>query len=164
MSSPVPPITSKTKVAIIGSGNIGTDLMIKVMRLSNVLEMGAFVGIDPESDGLKRAERLGVPISAGGIDGLVALPEFADVKIVFDATSAGAHKKHDAILQRHGKRIIDLTPAAIGPYTIPPVNGDANLDASNLNMVTCGGQATIPMAPSTCCGWARGKTRCRNWA
>ena len=135
----------KTKVAIIGSGNIGTDLMIKVMRLSDVLEMGAFVGIDPESDGLKRAERLGVPITAGGIDGLVALPGFQDIEIVFDATSAGAHKKHNEILQSHGKRVIDLTPAAIGPYTIPAVNGDANLDALNVNMVTCGGQATIPI-------------------
>jgi acetaldehyde dehydrogenase len=135
----------KTKVAIIGSGNIGTDLMIKIMRLSKVLEMGAFVGIDPESDGLKRAARMGVPITAGGIDGLVAMPEFADIKIVFDATSAGAHKKNNAILQAHGKRVIDLTPAAIGPYTIPSVNGDANLDAPNVNMVTCGGQATIPI-------------------
>jgi acetaldehyde dehydrogenase len=136
---------ARTKVAIIGSGNIGTDLMMKVMRLSNVLEMGAFVGIDPESDGLKRAERMGVAITAGGIDGLVAMPEFADIAIVFDATSAGAHKKHSEILLAHGKRVIDLTPAAIGPYTIPPVNGDANLDAPNVNMVTCGGQATIPM-------------------
>lgn len=135
----------KIKVAIIGSGNIGTDLMIKVMRLSTVLEMGAFVGIDPESDGLKRADRLGVPITAGGIEGLVALPNFAEIEIVFDATSAGAHKKHNDILQAHGKRVIDLTPAAIGPYTIPPVNGEANLGAPNVNMVTCGGQATIPM-------------------
>jgi acetaldehyde dehydrogenase len=135
----------KTKVAIIGSGNIGADLMIKVMRLSDVLEMGAFVGIDPESDGLKRAARMGVPITAGGIDGLVAMPEFKDIAIVFDATSAGAHKKHDAILQAHGKRVIDLTPAAIGPYTIPAINGEANLDAPNVNMVTCGGQATIPI-------------------
>jgi acetaldehyde dehydrogenase len=138
-------MSSKTKVAIIGSGNIGTDLMIKIMRLSKALEMGAFVGIDPESDGLKRAERLGVPITAGGIDGLVALPNFNEIEIVFDATSAGAHANHNAILQAHGKRVIDLTPAAIGPYTIPPVNGDANLDAPNVNMVTCGGQATIPM-------------------
>ncbi len=134
-----------TKVAIIGSGNIGTDLMIKVMRLSDVLEMGAFVGIDPESDGLKRAERLGVPITAGGIDGLMAMPGFHDIEIVFDATSAGAHKHHSEVLIAAGKRVIDLTPAAIGPYVIPPVNGEAHLDASNVNMVTCGGQATIPM-------------------
>jgi acetaldehyde dehydrogenase len=137
--------SAKTKVAIIGSGNIGTDLMIKIMRLSKVLEMGAFVGIDPESDGLKRAARLGVPITAGGINGLVAMPEFDDIQIVFDATSAGAHKKHSEILIARGKRVIDLTPAAIGPYTIPTVNGDLNLDAPNVNMVTCGGQATIPI-------------------
>jgi acetaldehyde dehydrogenase len=136
---------AKTKVAIIGSGNIGTDLMIKVMRLSKVLEMGAFVGIDPESDGLKRAARMGVPITHKGIDGLIAMPEFADIEIVFDATSAGAHKRNNELLQAHGKRVIDLTPAAIGPYTVPPVNGEANLDAANVNMVTCGGQATIPI-------------------
>jgi acetaldehyde dehydrogenase len=136
---------AKTKVAIIGSGNIGTDLMIKIMRLSNLLEMGAFVGIDAESDGLQRAARMGVPITAGGIDGLIAMPEFADIEIVFDATSAGAHKRHSELVLAAGKRMIDLTPAAIGPYTIPPVNGDANLDAPNVNMVTCGGQATIPI-------------------
>jgi acetaldehyde dehydrogenase len=119
--------------------------MIKIMRLSKVLEIGAFVGIDVESDGLKRAARLGVPVTAGGIEGLVAMPEFAAIKIVFDATSAGAHQKHSEILLRHGKRVIDLTPAAIGPYTIPSVNGETNLDAPNVNMVTCGGQATIPI-------------------
>lgn len=136
---------AKMKVAIIGSGNIGTDLMVKVMRLSDVLEMGAFVGVDPESDGLKRAERLGVPTTAKGIDGLLAMPEFKNIMIVFDATSAGAHKHHDEVLRAHGKRVIDLTPAAIGPYTIPTVNGDAHLDSPNVNMVTCGGQATIPI-------------------
>ena len=135
----------KTKVAIIGSGNIGTDLMIKIMRLSGTLEMGAFVGIDPESDGLKRAARLGVPITAEGIDGLIAMPEFRDIAIVFDATSAGAHERHNALLQQHGKRVVDLTPAAIGPYVVPPVNGEGNLDAHNVNMVTCGGHATIPI-------------------
>ncbi|CAH0356596.1 Acetaldehyde dehydrogenase [Sphingobium sp. CECT 9361] len=136
---------TKTKVAIIGSGNIGTDLMIKVMRLSDTLEMAAFVGIDPESDGLKRARRMGVPITPGGVEGLIAMPEFSEIEIVFDATSAGAHKHHDSLLRAAGKRVIDLTPAAIGPYTIPPVNGSANLDAPNVNMVTCGGQATIPI-------------------
>ncbi|MEV5021560.1 MULTISPECIES: acetaldehyde dehydrogenase (acetylating) [unclassified Sphingobium] len=135
----------KTKVAIIGSGNIGTDLMIKVLRLSNVLEMGVMVGIDPASDGLARASRMGVATTHEGIDGLLAMPEFADVEIVFDATSAGAHKRNSELVLAAGKRMIDLTPAAIGPYTIPPVNGEANLDAANVNMVTCGGQATIPM-------------------
>ena len=136
---------SKIKVAIIGSGNIGTDLMIKVMRLSTVLEMGVMVGIDPESDGLKRAARMGVAITSGGIDGLIAMPEFERIGIVFDATSAGAHPRNSELVLAAGKRMIDLTPAAIGPYTIPPVNGEANLDARNLNMVTCGGQATIPI-------------------
>lgn len=136
---------SKTKVAIIGSGNIGTDLMIKVMRLSEVLEMGVMVGIDPASDGLARAQRMGVATTHEGIDGLIAMPEFADIGIVFDATSAGAHKRNSALVLAAGKRMIDLTPAAIGPFTIPPVNGDANLDAPNVNMVTCGGQATIPI-------------------
>ncbi|MEH6756693.1 MAG: acetaldehyde dehydrogenase (acetylating) [Parasphingorhabdus sp.] len=138
-------MTGKTKVAIIGSGNIGTDLMIKVLRLSETLEMGAMVGIDPASDGLARASRMNVATTAEGIDGLVKMPEFADIEIVFDATSAGAHAHHNEILQAHGKIVIDLTPAAIGPYTIPAVNGDANLDAPNVNMVTCGGQATIPI-------------------
>ncbi|WP_397584843.1 acetaldehyde dehydrogenase (acetylating) [Sphingorhabdus sp.] len=138
-------LAKKTKVAIIGSGNIGTDLMIKIMRLSDVLEMGAFVGIDPESDGLKRAARMGVSTTAEGIDGLIAMAEFADIEIVFDATSASAHKRNSELVLGAGKRMIDLTPAAIGPFTIPSVNGDANLDAPNVNMVTCGGQATIPI-------------------
>jgi acetaldehyde dehydrogenase len=136
---------NKTQVAILGSGNIGTDLLIKVMRLSKTLTVGAFVGIDAESDGLKRAARLGVPVTAGGIDGLVAMPGFDDIEIVFDATSAAAHARHDRVLRAHGKRIIDLTPAAIGPFVIPSVNGDAHLDEPNVNMVTCGGQATIPI-------------------
>ena len=137
--------TNKVKVGIIGSGNIGTDLMIKVLRNAKHLEMGAMVGIDPASDGLARAERMGVPITAEGIDGLVAMPGFKDIRIVFDATSAGAHAKHNAVLQEHGVQVIDLTPAAIGPYVIPSINLDEKLDATNINMVTCGGQATIPM-------------------
>lgn len=135
----------RTKVAIIGSGNIGTDLMIKIMRLSKVLEMGAMVGIDPDSPGLARAARLGVPITSGGIEGLVAMPEFAGIRIAFDATFAGAHRHHDAVLRLHGKTVIDMTPAAVGPYVIPPVNGAEHLDAPNVNMVTCGGQATVPI-------------------
>lgn len=136
---------AKTKVAIIGSGNIGTDLMIKIMRLSDVLEMGVMAGIDPESDGLARAKRMGVATTHEGIDGLLKMPEFADVEIVFDATSAGAHKRNSELVLVAGKRMVDLTPAAIGPYVIPPVNGDMCLDAKNVNMVTCGGQATIPI-------------------
>ncbi|MBA84948.1 acetaldehyde dehydrogenase (acetylating) [Thalassobius sp. S69A] len=136
---------SKIKCAIIGSGNIGTDLMIKIMRMSSVLEMGAMVGIDPASDGLARAKRLGVATTHEGIEGLTKLPEYADIRIVFDATSAGAHKRHNEVLQKDGKQVIDLTPAAIGPFTVPAVNIDANLAETNVNMVTCGGQATIPM-------------------
>ncbi|QDK35690.1 MULTISPECIES: acetaldehyde dehydrogenase (acetylating) [Sphingomonadaceae] len=136
---------AKVKVAIIGSGNIGTDLMIKIMRTSDILEMAAFVGIDPESEGLKRAERLGVAITSDGIEGLVRLPCWPDIGLVFDATSAGAHARHNEVVTSAGKVMIDLTPAAIGPYVIPVVNGDAHLDAPNVNMVTCGGQATIPI-------------------
>ncbi len=142
MSGPVP---SRTMVAIIGSGNIGTDLLIKIQRTSTLLQVGAFVGIDAGSEGLRRAQRLDVPVTADGIDGFLRMPEFRDIDIVFDATNAGAHAKHDAILRAHGKRVIDLTPAAVGPYTVPVVNGDAHLDAPNVNMVTCGGQATIPI-------------------
>jgi acetaldehyde dehydrogenase len=137
--------SKKIKVAIIGSGNIGTDLMIKIIRTSNILEMGAFVGIDPESDGLKRAEQLGVATTSQGVEGLVAMPVWPEIRIVFDATSAAAHKKHYEACLRDDKTIIDLTPAAIGPYVIPVVNGEEHLDARNVNMVTCGGQATIPI-------------------
>jgi acetaldehyde dehydrogenase len=136
---------AKVKCAIIGSGNIGTDLMIKIMRTSKNLEMGAMVGIDPNSDGLARAARLGVPVTHEGIEGLLKLPNYKEIQVVFDATSAGAHIKNNALLQRDGKKVIDLTPAAIGPFTIPVINGDANIDEPNVNMVTCGGQATIPM-------------------
>jgi acetaldehyde dehydrogenase len=107
--------------------------------------MAAFVGIDPESDGLLRASKLGVATTHEGIDGLVAMAEWEDIGIVFDATSAGAHKKISEICLAAGKVIIDLTPAAIGPYVIPVVNGEDHLDAQNVNMVTCGGQATIPI-------------------
>lgn len=136
---------TKISCAIIGSGNIGTDLMIKVMRTSKHLTMGAMVGIDPASDGLARAARLGVPTTHEGIEGLLKLPNYKDIKVVFDATSAKAHVSNNAILQKDGKKVIDLTPAAIGPFTIPVINGDANLSEPNVNMVTCGGQATIPI-------------------
>ena len=136
----------KTKVAIIGSGNIGTDLMIKILRTSDVLEMSVMVGIDPASDGLARAERMGVATTHEGVDGLIAMPDWADIEIVFDATSAKAHLyNNDKIKAFPGKKMVDLTPAAVGPYLIPPVNMDALRDVDNVNMVTCGGQATIPM-------------------
>ncbi|MCM1011723.1 MULTISPECIES: acetaldehyde dehydrogenase (acetylating) [unclassified Brevibacterium] len=134
-----------TKVAIIGSGNIGTDLMFKVMRLSTALEMGMLVGIDPDSDGLARARSMGVPTTHDGVEGLIASPDFDDIAIVFDATSAAAHRTNAEKLLPHGKRLVDLTPAALGPYVVPAVNLDAHLDAADVNMVTCGGQATIPI-------------------
>lgn len=137
----------KVKVAVIGSGNIGTDLMIKIMRHGKRLEMAAMVGIDAQSDGLARAKRLGVATTHEGVEGLTRLPGFADIDIVFDATSAGAHVRNDAILRKlkPGIRMIDLTPAAIGPYCVPVANLEDHLGALNLNMVTCGGQATIPI-------------------
>jgi len=135
------------KAAIIGSGNIGTDLMIKILRGSGILEIAAMVGIDPASDGLARAGRLGVTPIATGVDGLIADPVFADIEIVFDATSAGAHRTNAErlIAAKPAIRLIDLTPAAIGPYCVPVVNLDDNIDAQNVNMVTCGGQATVPI-------------------
>ncbi|MGE8278943.1 MAG: acetaldehyde dehydrogenase (acetylating) [Stenotrophomonas sp.] len=135
------------KAAIVGPGNIGTDLMIKILRHGKHIEMAALVGIDPASDGLARAARMGVPTIASGVAGLIASELFADIDIVFDATSASAHIANDALLRqaKPGIRVVDLTPAAIGPYCVPTVNLDANLDAANVNMVTCGGQATIPM-------------------
>jgi acetaldehyde dehydrogenase len=133
------------KVAIIGSGNIGTDLMFKVIRLSEVLEMGVLVGIDPTSDGLARAQRLGIATTADGVEGLIAMPQFGDIEVIFDATSAGAHVHNARLLAPYGKRLVDLTPAAIGPFVVPAVNMDEHLDAPDVNMVTCGGQATIPV-------------------
>jgi acetaldehyde dehydrogenase len=135
----------KHKVAIIGSGNIGTDLMVKILRNTKVLEMGVFVGIDPESDGLRRAQNMGVATTHEGIEGLVNHPMFPEIEIVFDATSAKSHIRHAEILRQHGKRVIDLTPAAVGPYVVPVSNLDEHIDADNVNMVTCGGQATIPV-------------------
>lgn len=135
----------KIKCAIIGSGNIGTDLMIKLMRNAEYVELAAMVGADPHSDGLARAARFGFEITADSIEGLLKLPSFKEIKIVFDATSAGAHAHHNAVLQQHGIQVLDLTPAALGPYVVPVVNLDQHLNAQNINMVTCGGQATIPM-------------------
>ena len=136
---------SKVKAAIIGSGNIGTDLLIKIKRRSDILEVGAMVGIDPTSDGLARAQRMGVATTHEGLEGLTRMPVWKDIGVLFDATSAGAHKHHAKLAADAGKLMVDLTPAAIGPYVVPVVNGDAHIEAPNVNMVTCGGQATIPI-------------------
>ncbi len=137
----------KIKAAIIGSGNIGSDLMLKILRQARHLEISVMVGIDPASDGLERARRLGVATTHEGVEGLLRMPQFAEIQIVFDATSATAHVRNDALLRqaRPGIRLIDLTPAAIGPYCVPVVNLEHNLDQLNVNLITCGGQATIPM-------------------
>jgi acetaldehyde dehydrogenase len=135
----------KVKAAIIGSGNIGTDLMMKMIKYPQNMELAAVVGIDPASEGLALAREHGVATTHEGLAGLRTLPCYNDIRIVFDATSAYAHKSHDESLRADGIRVVDLTPAAIGPFTVPPVNMEANLDAPNVNMVTCGGQATIPM-------------------
>ncbi|QOC94911.1 acetaldehyde dehydrogenase (acetylating) [Micromonospora craniellae] len=132
------------KVAVIGSGNIGTDLMMKVLR-SDVLSMGAMVGIDPRSDGLARADKLGVPTTAEGVRGLLGIPELAEIAVVFDATSARAHVANYEQLRETGIPVVDLTPAAIGPLVVPAVNLAELAHEPNVNMVTCGGQATIPI-------------------
>ena len=137
---------NKIKIAIVGPGNIGTDLMIKVIRNSEKLEMAAMVGIDPKSDGLARAKKMGFLTTSEGLTGLEKLPEWSDIKLIFDATSAKAHNYNWGIVEKYpDKRIVDLTPAAIGPYLIPPVNFEVSQKVRNVNMVTCGGQATIPI-------------------
>lgn len=133
---------TKLKAGIIGSGNIGTDLMYKIER-SDVLEMSVMIGIDAASDGLKRAKDRGYETIATGINGLMERLDLVD--IVFDATSAYAHEENSRLLTGAGKKVIDLTPAAIGPFVVPPVNLTEHLEKNNVNMVTCGGQATIPM-------------------
>ncbi len=135
-------LMDKVKVAILGSGNIGTDLMIKLGR-SEVLELTTVIGIDPESDGLRKAKELGYETIDTGIKGFLERSELAD--IVFDATSAKAHVRHAKLLREAGKQVLDLTPAAVGPLVVPPVNIKEHVDADNINLITCGGQATIPM-------------------
>jgi acetaldehyde dehydrogenase (acetylating) len=134
--------TPRIKAAILGSGNIGSDLMFKLLRDPGALELSLFAGIDPASDGLARARAHGIATSDRGI---AAILEDRDIKIVFDATSAKAHARHAAALAAAGKIAIDLTPAARGPYVVPPANLREHLDASNVNLITCGGQATIPL-------------------
>ena len=135
----------KTNCAIIGSGNIGTDLMLKIANTSKSLNLIGVIGIDPESEGLAIASTMNIATSSTGLQGFMEMPEYSDTQIFFDATSAGAHQMHHDLISKDGKQMIDLTPAAIGPYCVPVVNLSEHLQAQNVNMVTCGGQATIPM-------------------
>lgn len=141
----------KMGCAILGSGNIGTDLLIKIRNRSSILDCLVLAGIDPASDGLARARDLGVATTDRGLDGLLEHASWGDIRVVFDATSAAAHAQHAPVLREHGKIVVDLTPAAVGPGVVPVANIDALPQASNVNMVTCGGQATIPIV------WAVGQ-------
>lgn len=137
---------SKVNVALIGSGNIGTDLMVKALRSDKVLPVW-MVGIDPASDGLGRARAAGLRTTAEGLDGLLPYLTRDRIRIAFDATSAYIHHEHARRLREHGVAVVDLTPAAVGPYCVPPVNlaEHAGRGEMNVNMVSCGGQATIPI-------------------
>lgn len=136
---------AKVKAALIGSGNIGTDLMIKLDETSKRIEPALVIGIDPDSEGLAMARERGIATCHEGVEVARQMPEWQDSQIAFDATSAYAHAAHHAATKEDGMVMVDLTPAAIGPYCVPVVNMEAHLDEPNVNMVTCGGQATIPM-------------------
>ena len=169
-------MSQKIKCALIGPGNIGTDLLAKLQR-SPVLEPVWMVGIDPESDGLKRAREMGLKTTAEGVDGLLPHVLADGVQIAFDATSAYVHAENSRKLNELGVLMIDLTPAAIGPFCVPPVNllEHVGKGEMNVNMVTCGGQATIPMVaavsrvqndylPCAGCRRYRGRGRARAYS
>jgi acetaldehyde dehydrogenase len=132
----------RVRVAILGSGNIGSDLMYKLLKEPGPMELVMVAGIDPQSEGLARARALGIATSTEGLQAILADPT---IRLVFDATSAKAHVRHARPLREAGKIAIDLTPAARGPYVVPPVNLGAHLEEPNVNLITCGGQATIPL-------------------
>jgi acetaldehyde dehydrogenase (acetylating) len=133
---------ARVRVAIIGTGNIGTDLMMKVER-SPALELAGMAGIDPESEGMRRARERGHTVTHLGLGDL--LDRVADIDLAFDATSAGAHADHARLLREHGIRSVDLTPAGLGPAVVPPVNLSEHTDAPEVTLITCGAQATIPI-------------------
>ncbi|MEG0305910.1 MAG: acetaldehyde dehydrogenase (acetylating), partial [Oscillospiraceae bacterium] len=135
-------MNEKIKVAIVGPGNIGVDLMEKIRKRAKNLEVGLMVGIYDTSVGIQRAKEYGIPVQIGGIEPLL---ENDDIKIVFEATSAAQHIKNAPRYKQYGKKVFDLTPAAVGPYVVPSVNLNEHIDADNINLVTCGGQATTPI-------------------
>lgn len=133
----------KTNVAILGTGNIGSDLLKKIITRSSCLEVRLFSGIDPHSNGIQRAQKMGIATSSDGISAILKDPS---IKIVFDATSAKAHLQHAQLLKAAGKAVVDMTPAAVGPYYVPAVGMKLKEAGTiNINMVTCGGQGTIPI-------------------
>lgn len=136
---------STTKVAIVGSGGTSVDLLTKIRRLAPSLKVAALAGTDTDSEGTSLAVQLGIPTTSSGIDGLIGLPEFDDIRFVFDATTAGAHNVNAARLAQYDKQLIGLTPTPVGPHIVPTVNLEQCLDVPFVSMVTCGGQSTVPI-------------------